>query len=403
MAGWRDLGNIWTTFKELDIRPIRDEAERPMVLAFVGAAEVGKSTLIAALRHGARAREKVITPTVEADLDAAARLGAADLIVLVLDATRGDFSTEAGLYAEWQRTARNVLVFCNKMDAVVDAGAISATMTAWAGTRVALGSANDPDSLASEFIPRVLDALPDQHLALARRYPLFRLAVARKLINDTSIANATYALSTGLAEIVPALDIPFNVADVVILTKNQALMVYKLGLALGLSTRWQDHVAELGGVVGAGFLWRQVARQLVGLIPVWGILPKVAVAYAGTYAVGEAIVRWYQTGHKVSGRGMREIYADALARGKQVAQSLLERAPRPSLPQVSRPSLPQVKVPALPRPNGRVKFVCPNCGKKNPRDAKFCAYCATALRDSWTRRNADVRGNKTQGRIENPG
>ena len=363
MAGWRDLGNIWTTFKELDIRPIRDEAEHPLILAFVGAAEVGKSTLIAALRHDARAREKVISPTIEVDLHAAAQLGEADLIVLMLDATRGGFSVEAELFAEWQRAARNVIVFYNKMDAVVESNALGGTLTAWSGARVALGSANDPASLATEFIPRVLDALPDQHLALARRYPLFRVAVARKLISDTSIANATYAFSTGLAEVVPALDIPFNVADIVILTKNQALMVYKLGLALGLSTRWQDHVAELGGVVGAGFLWRQVARQLVGLVPVWGILPKVAVAYAGTYAVGEAIVRWYQTGHKVSGRGMRELYADALAQGRQVAQNLFERAPRP----------------ALPRPKGRVKFVCPHCGKQNLSDAKFCAYCAAAL------------------------
>ena len=372
MSSWSDLGNIWTTFKELDIRPIREDAEQSLVLAFVGAAGVGKSTLIAALRHDARAREKVISPTIEADLAAAARADEADLIVLMLDATRGDFAAQAALYAKWKQAARNVIVFYNKMDAVTDPNALSTALTAWSGARVALGSANDPDSLASEFIPRVLNVLPDKHLALARRYPLFRLAVARKLINDTAGANATYAFSTGLAEIVPALDIPFNIADVVVLTKNQALMVYKLGLALGLSTRWQDHVVELGGVVGVGFLWRQIARQLVGLIPVWGIVPKVAVAYAGTYAVGEAIVRWYQTGHKVSGQGMRELYVDALARGKQVAQSMLERAPRPSLP--------QVKMPALPRPKGKIKYVCPNCGKKNLSDAKYCAYCAAALR-----------------------
>jgi uncharacterized protein (DUF697 family) len=380
MAGWRDLGNIWTTFKELDIRPIRDEAERPIVLAVVGAAGVGKSTLIAALRQDRRspsgdkrAREKVISPAIEADLDAAARVGEADLIVLTLDATRSDLAggTEADLFREWTKAGHNVLVFYNKMDAVLDASALGATMLPWRGARVAFGSALDPDSLANGFIPRVLDALPDRHLALARRYPLFRLAVARKLISDTAFASASYALGTGFAEVIPALDVPFNVADMMILTKNQALMVYKLGLGLGLSTRWQDHVAELGGVVGAGFLWRQIARQLVGLIPVWGILPKVAVAYAGTYAVGEAILYWYQTGHKMSGRGMHELYADALARGKQVAQNLLTRAPRPSLPRVS--------LPALPRP--RAKNVCPNCGKKNPRNARFCAYCAAALSD----------------------
>jgi uncharacterized protein (DUF697 family) len=371
MAGWRDLGNIWTTFKELDIRPIRDEAERPLVLAFVGAAGAGKSTLIGALRQDVRAHEKIVTPTIERDLKTAARLGDSDLIVLVLDATRDDFTAEAELCAEWQRAGRQLVVFYNKMDTVIDANALGATMTQWNGARVAFGAASDPASLSTEFIPRLMDALPNRHLSLARHWPLFRMAVARKLISDTCMSSATYAFSTGLAEVIPALDIPFNVADVVILTKNQALMVYKLGLALGLSTRWQDHVAELGGVVGAGFLWRQVARQLVGLIPVWGILPKVAVSYAGTYAVGEAIVRWYQTGHKVSGRGMREVYADALAQGRLVAQTLFERAPRPSLP--------QVKFPALPRPKRRIKFVCPNCGKKNPSDAKFCAYCAAAL------------------------
>jgi uncharacterized protein (DUF697 family) len=382
MAGWRDLGNIWTTFKELDIRPIRDEAERSIVLAFVGAEGCGKSTLIAALRHVKRAREKVISPTIEADLDAAARVGEADLVVLMLDATRDDFAAEARLFAGWKTAARNVVVFYNKMDAVQDANVISTTMTPWAGARVAFGSALDPDSLVNDFVPRVIGALNDRHLALARRYPLFRLAVARELINDTSFASASYALGTGFAEIVPVLDVPFNVADMVILTKNQALMVYKLGLALGLSTRWQDHVTELGGVVGAGFLWRQIARQLVGLIPVWGIVPKVAVAYAGTYAVGEAILYWYQTGHKMSGRGMRELYADALARGKQVAQDLIARAPRPALPRVTMPTLPRPSLPALPRPSlprPRAKNICPNCGKKNPRDAKFCAYCATAL------------------------
>lgn len=377
MADWRDLGNIWTTFKELDIRRIREEAARPIVLAFVGAAGVGKSTLIAALQHSNRSRDKVISPTIEADLDAPARLEEAALIVLMLDATRGDFSVEAEWYRQQKDAQRNLLVFYNKMDALRDTNALSAAMTAWVGARVAFGSARDADSLAADFVPRVIESLPERALALARRYPLFRVAVARNLISDTSFANASYALGTGFAEIVPALDIPFNVADMVILTKNQALLVYKLGLALGLSTRWQDHFAELGGVVGAGFVWRQIARQLVGLVPVWGIVPKVAVAYAGTYAVGEAILHWYQTGHKMSGRGMRELYADALARGKQVAQILIARAPRPALPRVAMPTLPHPTLPRLPRPRG--KNVCAACGAKNAREARFCSRCGVQL------------------------
>lgn len=255
MAGWRDLGNIWTTFKELDIRPIRDEAERPTVLAVVGASEAGKSTLVAALRHdtGARGHEKVISPTIEAGVDAAESVGNGDLIILVLDATRKEFDREAALYREWVKSGRKVLVFYNKMDQVQDSNGFSMANWPWNGSVVAFGSALDPGSLSTDFIPKALSLLPDRHLSIARHYPLFRIAVARELISEISAANATYSLGTGLAEVIPALDIPFNVADIVVLTKNQALMVYKLGLALGLSSRWQNHVGELGGCGRGGF------------------------------------------------------------------------------------------------------------------------------------------------------
>jgi uncharacterized protein (DUF697 family) len=361
MAGWRELGNIWTTFKQLDLGPIRVEAEQATVLAFVGAEGVGKSTLITALRHDARARGKVISPTIEADLSAAASLDSADLVILVLDATRNEFLDEATRYRELAKSGRNVLVFFNKMDLLRDGTAFEIGAGPWRTEQVAYGSAIDPDSLLTSLVPRALELLPNRHLSLARHFPLFRMAVSRALINETSLANATYALGTGLAEVIPALDIPFNVADIVILTKNQALLVYKLGLALGLSSRWQDHVTKLGGVVGSGFLWRQVARQLIGLVPVWGIIPKVAVAYAGTFAVGEAVLYWYETGRKISGQGMREVYANALSQGRRIAQSLITRATRPSLARVSSDS------------------GCPNCGRENPRDAQFCAYCATPL------------------------
>jgi len=47
------------------------------------------------------------------------------------------------------------------------------------------------------------------------------------------------------------------------------------------------------GVVGAGFGFRTIARELVGFVPVGGWAAKGAVAYAGTKAVGEAARRYF--------------------------------------------------------------------------------------------------------------
>jgi hypothetical protein len=82
-------------------------------------------------------------------------------------------------------------------------------------------------------------------------------------------------------------------------------------------------------VIGGGFLWRQVARSLVGLIPAWGIVPKVAVAYAGTYAVGYAILNWYQSGRKLTPKQMQALYVQAFSQGKEYARKLARRLPKP--------------------------------------------------------------------------
>jgi hypothetical protein len=214
--------------------------------------------------------------------------------------------------------------------------------------------------------------------------------IANRLINEACFSNAAYSLSTGLAEIVPVLDIPLNVTDMIVLSKNQAFLAYKLGLALGLSTRWQDYVTEFGSVLGGGFLWRQLARSLVGLIPAWGIIPKVAVAYSGTYVVGHAVLGWYLTGRHISGKQMRELYGVAFARGKRLAQDLVSKVPRPRLGRRKTPALlPErtqtgaqagaaqavetqvVDVPAA--------QVCPNCGRTSALDASFCQYCGQKL------------------------
>jgi hypothetical protein len=64
------------------------------------------------------------------------------------------------------------------------------------------------------------------------------------------------------------------------------------------------------------------------LIPVWGIIPKVAIAYSGTYVVGNAILAWYLTGRHLTSKQMKELSAQAFSRGKEVAQRLTKKLPK---------------------------------------------------------------------------
>ena len=112
--------------------------------------------------------------------------------------------------------------------------------------------------------------------------------VARRLTAEVSLSNAAFALASGVPSLVPILGIPISAADTIVLTKNQALMVYRLALAYGAPPEFQRRMMEITPVIGAAVVWRQVAGGLVGLVPGYGILPKTAVAYAGTYITGRA-------------------------------------------------------------------------------------------------------------------
>jgi hypothetical protein len=57
---------------------------------------------------------------------------------------------------------------------------------------------------------------------------------------------------------------------------------------------------------------------------VWGIAPKVAIAYAGTWAVGQAVVLWAVEGQQITPDLLRQFYKEALARGQAVARHLTE-------------------------------------------------------------------------------
>jgi uncharacterized protein (DUF697 family) len=69
--------------------------------------------------------------------------------------------------------------------------------------------------------------------------------------------------------------------------------VLRIAIAYGQEMDGQRSI-EIAGVVGAGFGFRALARQLLDVVPVAGWIVKGGIAYTGTRAVGEAAVRYFE-------------------------------------------------------------------------------------------------------------
>ena len=78
-------------------------------------------------------------------------------------------------------------------------------------------------------------------------------------------------------------------------------------------------------IVGGAFGWRALARELAGKIPLGeGLIPKGAIAFAGTYVVGKGLQRLHD-GAEYSPAERESAYQEALDYGKSLAQSLHKR------------------------------------------------------------------------------
>jgi hypothetical protein len=181
----------------------------------------------------------------------------------------------------------------------------------------------------TEFMSRAIVA--DHHsleLAMARRFPLFRRPVADKIIHRISRENALFALVTALPNVIPSVvDLPWAIGefatDTAFLTMNQIRMALLMAGAHGRTVGYTEQKAQIAVIAAGAFGWRALARELVGKIPLGGgLIPKAAVAFAGTYVVGLGLEKVNRTGSGLSRDEKKDAYADAFAKGKEVVQEL---------------------------------------------------------------------------------
>ena len=81
-----------------------------------------------------------------------------------------------------------------------------------------------------------------------------------------------------------------------VLTTLQTLMVgliiYTTGKPVTART-FGEFLGALGLNIGAGILFREGARAIIRIVPVWGNAVSGMVAGAGTYAVGRAAIAYF--------------------------------------------------------------------------------------------------------------
>jgi len=196
----------------------------------------------------------------------------------------------------------------------------------------AVGATNvfafDPSS-PEATVHQILHRRPDLAVPLALHILPFRQEVSRRMVKKIAKENALFSLATALPDIIPFISLPWAMgefaSDTAFLTANQIRMAFLLGAANDRDIGYREQRGEIASIILGAFGWRALARELVGKIP-WGggLVPKAAIAYAGTRVVGMSLERYYRVGKAYTRAERRMAYEDALQRGKHLVSGLIE-------------------------------------------------------------------------------
>jgi uncharacterized protein (DUF697 family) len=182
--------------------------------------------------------------------------------------------------------------------------------------------------LRARVLPHLIDACKGVEIAVGRRLPMLRTTVAAKLTRDAALNALKVAGASALIDNVPVvgafLGAFISAGDMMAITGIQMMLMLQIRAAFGkdpdVAQMW-----ELLPIVGGGFGWRALARELAGFIPVGGILIKSAIAYAGTVVVGEGATFYELHGRHMAKVDAVKVYEDARASAQTFARDVLAR------------------------------------------------------------------------------
>lgn len=131
----------------------------------------------------------------------------------------------------------------------------------------------------------------------------------------------SYSLLAGGVEAIP---VPFVSLPLVL--SVQAKMFHTLASLYGQELNKQ-RLAEIGSVLGVGFMLRLGGRELLKFIPVYGSVVAAVYAAAVTYALGQTLCVYFS--HVLEGdlpdeETFAQIYTDEFERGRRLLSDYLE-------------------------------------------------------------------------------
>lgn len=296
------LAQVWKAFKQLNPGNVGLEAQRQLKICIVGKTEILQSAAAYLLKEDFTAYDR-----------------AADALILLpipCEPAAIDMLKKCDIILKWK-------------------GCVQDIGTVPQGRIFEFAASGDLEPIILEILST--SELKYTHLPLAKSLPAFRSEVSVQIIQNVSIENSLFVMSTSLGNIVPnplqpLASVAESVGDMVVLTANQFRMVFRLAAAYDRRLGYKEQLPELMTVLGAAFGWRSIARELIGMIPLGGgIVPKAAIAFAGTWAVGDAVAYYYKTGHKLSNEEMKQRFQAALEKGRSTAEDIFGKIKQSNL------------------------------------------------------------------------
>ena len=229
----------------------------------------------------------------------------ASVIVFLIDGTKGLQSKDRELYETIKKLNKPTIIAVNKVDALP--GEESGDKVA---NEVAVGlgvagvipvSGRTGVNIAEELIPAMIDASPEAALVIGRELPAYRRKAAQRIIRNATLIS----LAAGLE--------PFPLVDIPILLGNQIRLVLRLAALYGEpvdSANTTRHLRELVAVMAGGLGLRYLAEQVAKAIPFGGDFISGAIAGAGTWAMGQVVLEYYDSGKNISPQRLRMLYHD---------------------------------------------------------------------------------------------